>query len=128
MKRKRVSPFSPSSGGGPGLRPVLAALPRVPLPAVPLAGRAVPALVRPVRALQLAIGGSFLLERRHQPHPLQHHVLEVPRGGGAPLRPRRTAATSDPHRQRAEGRGGRLDGIQRQLLKASCASGQARRG
>lgn len=112
----------PSSGGGPGFCPVLAALPRGSLPSVSLPGRSVPFSVSVVRVLQLGVRGPLLSECRHQPHPLQHHVLEVQGRGRSSLRPGRqpTATRTDSDRQLCEGRRvERVDGVHSQLLKYS---------
>lgn len=110
---------APCSGGGLRLCPLLAALPRGPLPALPLAGRALPAAVVALRVLRHGVGGPLLPERRHQPHPLQHHVVEIPRRCGPPLRPgRQQPAPPLPHsQQHREGRRLQwLDRVHRQLL------------
>lgn len=102
------------SGRGPGLRPLLVAVPCGSLPAVPLPGRALPAALAALRVLQPGVSGPLLPERRHQPHPVQHHVLEVQERGGAALRRERQPPAARTHGQHGEGR--RLDGIHCQLL------------
>lgn len=90
----------PCSGGGLRLCPLLAALPRGPLSAVPLAGRALTTALVALRVLQHGVCGPLLPERRHQPHSLQYHVVEVSRRRGPPLRPgRQQSAPPLPHGQ-----------------------------
>lgn len=100
------------SGSRVGLCPVLVAVPCGSLRAVPLPGRPLPTAVCAVRVLQSGLRGSLLPECSHQPHPVQHNVLEIPGRSGTPLRPNRQPATTRPNSKHHEGgRLERLDGI-----------------
>ncbi|XP_072573460.1 growth hormone secretagogue receptor type 1 isoform X2 [Paramormyrops kingsleyae] len=88
-----------AGGHRPGLRPLLAALPRGPHPLLHVS-ELQPGHVLHQSVLQPCLLCAVLPQRSHQPHPLQHHVHSVPCGGAQPAGPQRLRSAG---RQRLRG-------------------------